>query len=73
MNSYDTLALRALLDSNKARGQKTLSALSAHAAGEHVCQNCGSTGPHDVQVSMGEPEFWCQDCGMVGVVPVEVE
>lgn len=67
--SYDSLALAALLDSNKGRGEQTLARLTTHARGEHECQNCRSTGPHEVQSSMGELEFSCSSCGMMHVVP----
>ena len=63
--TYDALALDALLDSNKARGQKRIAKLTAHAQGRHTCPDCGDQGPHDVQHN----EFACSNCGMQHPVP----
>ena len=63
--TYDELALDAMLDTNKARGQKRIDTLLAHSKGQYACPDCGHEGPHHVQ---GD-EYACANCGMQHPVP----
>jgi hypothetical protein len=67
--THDELALRALLIPNKAKREKRLAKLKAHAEGRFDCPDCGHQGPHDVQSYHGDPEFACAGCGMQHPVP----
>ena len=67
--TYDELALKAMLNPNKAEGRKQLAQLKAHSEGRHTCPDCGHEGPHDVQHNGFEQEFACAGCGMQHPVP----